>query len=1294
MNVDFNGRDVNGLIGIIISDCPLAAIVIDRDLVVQAVNERFLLTFDFDEKNVAEMPLNKLLQFADDDRERFAEAVKESKRLDFQSVIGAASNIPRKFHVSISPLVYREYTASVAYFEKFIDSDNQNPKTIFGPQIYSTFQNQHIHQHNPASGPSILTLLDAIPNPVFFKDIRGVYQGCNQAFADQIIGLPREKIIGKTVFDLGIAIPHQFAETYRHQDRDLFSKGGVQTYEGQARCPDGVVRDFQFNKAVYNDAKGETAGLIGVMVDITDRKRIETRLREREERYSMAVRAGRTGVWEYWPESGKLIVDEAFYRIGGYDNDDIENTIADWTNIIYPQDRPLAKEHIEKLARGEISYYDIEHRLIKKNGDNIWVQARGTRNPEAEDNQLQIVGTITDITERKRAEKKLKKSELKYRKIYENIQDVYFEMDLDGRIIEVSPSIERTAGVPKSMVLGHSFAEMAVDPGRVRELIERLKRDGHVEDFEIKMRSRVRDQDYCSLNAALIVESSREKARIVGSVRNTTENMLARKKLEQSEERFRAIFRDASDAMVMQDVNGRILEANSELCRRLGYSQEEIKSLLPRDLETPKYANMMEQRLEEIRGNGFAVFETELVTRNGSTLPVEVSVNRISIDNQPVLLSICRDISDRKKAERQIKESREFLNMIINSIPSPVYVKDENQNLMVVNDAFCSFLGINRTMIIGRTEAEFMIEADAQEFIEADSKAFISMIPLDSEHSLTTFYGTRKEVLIRRFAFLKEDGVKLLIGIIMDLTDRKRAERALRKSERQYQELFNSVMEGIGIVDENEIIQFCNPALAQIYEEDSPQSMCGKCILDYISDKGREVIFAETDRRRMGHSSKYELDITSAQGNRKKLKLSISPRFDENGNYKGAFGAVVDITEMKRLQEFASRAQRLETAGRIAGQVAHDFNNLLGPLTAYPELIKQELDEHSPVLPMLEDMESASRQIAEINQQLLTLARRGHYNVETLNLNEIAAMALDQIYPLPEKLQIKEELEPNLMNVTGGKSQIYRVISNLISNARDAMEDNGKLIIKTENYYNVHDYGKYQVIPRGEYVKVTITDTGTGIPEDIIQQIFEPFFTTKKSGSRRGSGLGLSIVHTVVEDHNGFIDWDSKLGEGTSFYLYLPITRKDSTGITNEHIVGGNEKILVVDDDQMQIAVTRVLLEKLGYNVRTAISGTEALEILREDPHDIVVLDMIMPNDMDGAETYEKILEIYPHQKAIIVSGFAETDRVHDAENLGVADFLRKPLTIKSIAHAVRRALDSPASKSSTAGSQERRLSK
>jgi signal transduction histidine kinase/CheY-like chemotaxis protein len=455
------------------------------------------------------------------------------------------------------------------------------------------------------------------------------------------------------------------------------------------------------------------------------------------------------------------------------------------------------------------------------------------------------------------------------------------------------------------------------------------------------------------------------------------------------------------------------------------------------------------------------------------------------------------------------------------------------------------------------------------------------------------------------------------------------------------------------------------------------EEMTGEAYSIFTFPDGDRDVIDRFDLKMNGpaHSTRFATVLRHRDGKRVDVELSGGTIRFEGKPANLVF--VRDTTETQRLRELESRAQRLETAGRIAGQVAHDFNNLLAPMVAYPEFIREELSPEHPALAFVNSIEESAQQIADINQQLLTLGRRGHYNQEPLNLNGVVRQVLNDMGPLPEALTCETDLDQNLFNIMGGHSQILRVLANLFQNARDAMQDNGILKVKTENFY-VDDVSiKYCRVPKGEYVKLTVSDNGCGIPAEQTEKVFDPFFTSKATDRKRGSGLGLSVVDAVVKDHNGYIDLSSRIGEGTSMYLYFPITRETVDGRPPEvDAVGGTETVLVVDDDEVQRDVSMKLLTKLGYRADTAESGEQALEKCRSMRYDLLILDMVMPPGIDGTETYRRTLEFNPSQRAIIVSGFAESDRVAEAQALGAGAFIRKPLTRNGLARAVREELD------------------
>lgn len=382
-----------------------------------------------------------------------------------------------------------------------------------------------------------------------------------------------------------------------------------------------------------------------------------------------------------------------------------------------------------------------------------------------------------------------------------------------------------------------------------------------------------------------------------------------------------------------------------------------------------------------------------------------------------------------------------------------------------------------------------------------------------------------------------------------------------------------------------------------------------------------------------------------------------------------------ELKQRKRLQSELARAQRLETAGRIAGQIAHDFNNLLGPLAAYPSLVSDDLPPDHPAQEMLSEMETSATKIAEINQQLLALGRRGHYTQEAVDLNELVQKVVESL-KIPPAIQLQKNLANDLFTIKGGSAQLTRALSNIIINAIEAMHFDGVLTIYTQNFYLDQPMQQKHLIKRGEYVKLDISDTGGGIDKRHLDKIFDPFFTTKTMDRMRGSGLGLSVVHGIVQDHNGYVTVDSS-PEGTTFSLFFPVNREmeEEPSEPREEVRGGDESILVVDDDPFQRRVAGAILNRLGYQVHAIDSGEKAVEYVKEHPTDLILLDMLM-DGIDGTETYQKILRFRPDQRALVFSGYAMSKRVDKALELGAGGFIAKPISMQTLANAVRQELD------------------
>ena len=414
---------------------------------------------------------------------------------------------------------------------------------------------------------------------------------------------------------------------------------------------------------------------------------------------------------------------------------------------------------------------------------------------------------------------------------------------------------------------------------------------------------------------------------------------------------------------------------------------------------------------------------------------------------------------------------------------------------------------------------------------------------------------------------------------------------------------------------------------------------------------------------------------------------------NHQGRPTGILGISRDITERKTAEKKAAeltaqlhKAQKMELVGNLAASVAHDLNNILSGIVSYPEMILWELPEGSPLRKTVTTIQKSGLKAAAIVQDMLTLSRRNVSVREVLDLNGIITEY--QASPEHEALmkdhlnvRVEYSLAHDLFHVMGSRVHLLKLVMNLISNAAEAMPAGGRIMLDTRNVYLDKNKNGYEPIPEGEYIRFGIRDEGIGISPENLKLIFEPFFSRKQL-RRSGSGLGMTIVWATIKDHGGYVDIASTEGEGTRIDVYLPATRElaeeKACAVLEDYL--GTETILVVDDVEEQRLIAEKLLAKLGYHVRSAGSGEEAIKMMASEKPDLLILDMIMDPGIDGLETYRRVIAVHPGQKAVIVSGYAESERVLEVQKMGAGSYVRKPYSLEKIGLAVRRELDRPCS--------------
>jgi len=661
---------------------------------------------------------------------------------------------------------------------------------------------------------------------------------------------------------------------------------------------------------------------------------------------------------------------------------------------------------------------------------------------------------------------------------------------------------------------------------------------------------------------------------------------------------------------------------------------------------------------------------------------------------------LSHEIEERKVTEKALRESERRYRILAENVSDVIWTVNTDLKFTYVSPSIAALTGYSVDEYLGAhlhdaLSSESKIIADeliteVLKKLERHKAKPFDLPPMEFEMVHKDRSLVSVEVKSSFLVNLNGD-VNGLIGVTRDITKRKEFEKALLRSEMKYRNILESIDEGYYEVDLKGGFTFTNRALSKIFGYTSSE-LLGMNQRDYTSKPTAKRLFNifrgvfETKR----HSKILDYDIKTKDGDLRILEMSTALIEDESGEPAGFRGIARDVTERrlaekerKKLEKELQQAEKMKAIGTLAGGVAHDLNNILSGIVSYPELLLIDLPEASPLREPITTIQNSGKKAAAIVQDLLTLARRGVSVSEIVNLNDVideylVSPEFDKLKSFHPSVDIKTRMDSALLNITGSPVHLSKTLMNLVSNAAEAMEDGGTIFIGTSLQYIDRPVTGYNQVEEGDYCVLEVSDTGIGINPDEIAKIFEPFYTKKVMG-RSGTGLGMAVVWGTVKDHKGYIHVESIEGQGTVFKIYFPATRKQKPGAERswsiEEYKGNGETILVVDDVKEQRTIASAILTQLGYSVKTVGSGEEAIRYMCSNKADLIILDMIMPPGIDGLETYQELVTRNSGQKALIASGFSETDRVKKAQQLGVGEYLPKPYTIEKIGLAVKSEL-------------------
>ncbi len=635
--------------------------------------------------------------------------------------------------------------------------------------------------------------------------------------------------------------------------------------------------------------------------------------------------------------------------------------------------------------------------------------------------------------------------------------------------------------------------------------------------------------------------------------------------------------------------------------------------------------------------------------------------------------------TERRRAEDTLGESEERYRNLVELSPDAIVVHIRGK-VIFINPAGAKLFGaVNPGQLIGKNVMDFVhpdYRKAVKERIHQTGKEGKN-VPL-IEEKFIRLDGSVIDVDVKAIPITYR-GERGALVIIRDITERKQTEEALKQSEEKYHTLIDNIQDGVFIIQDSKI-RFANEAFARVGGY-TVEEVIGKDVGELVAPEDLDIVVDRYRRRQTGEDvpHEYEFHMMHRDG-RTKILVNMNVGLI---NYRGrvaSMGTVKDITEKKKLESQLLRAQRMESIGTLASGIAHDINNVLTPIMLSQELLRDKLTgEESQRL--LNTIERSTQRGASLMKQIQSFAKGVEGERNTLQaahlILEIRQIAKETF---PRSIEIRTDIPKDLWTISGDATQLHQVIMNLCVNARDAMSNGGILSISAENFLVDENYAKMNTEARpGPYVVIIVSDTGTGIPTEVMDRIFDPFFTTKEQG--KGTGLGLSTVLGIVKSHSGFITVYSEVGRGTAFRVYLPAIKTTETQKAEEKQLelpsGNSESILVVDDEDQIREMTKKSLETHGYKVITASDGKEAIALYSQHREEIkaVLMDMMMPV-MDGPASIRELHKINSGVKIIAVSGLTEKDKLAKVDETHIRAFLTKPYTAEKLLNTVNDILN------------------
>ncbi len=900
-----------------------------------------------------------------------------------------------------------------------------------------------------------------------------------------------------------------------------------------------------------------------------------------------------------------------------------------------------------------------------------------------------VIKLHSEIKQRKKVQNELKESEEKYRHLIESQTDLFCRFLPDGRISFVNDVYCQFFNKPMEELIGFKWQPLPVDDDvqYIEEKLSKLSPTNQTVSIENRVLSGEGEIHWIQFINKGFFDRDGKLTEIQSVGRDITDRKQAEMALRQSEKDLRASQQIAHLGSWRLDVATNQVIWTEELYKMYGFDPalspppytEHMK------LFTPESWERLSTSLEKTRETGTPYeLELETVREDGSNgwMWVRGEAIKDSEGNTIGLWGAAQDITARKQVEEALQKSNFLLSSIIESPKNIIILSlDRDYRYTAFNEAHAKEMkkvwGVN--IELGKKILDYIPGDEDREKAERNYERVIKGESLFQ----TEEYGEPEnrfsyELTYNPITDEKNNVVGLTLFII-DVTDRKQAEWALRESEEQYRAVADNISDYIMRYDKEGRHIYANRAALEV---------TGLPVEEYIGKTHREMGFPEHLCELLEKNIKlvfdtggqqnivFEVELTEGPVS---LELQLSPEFAADGSVESVIGISRDVTERKKMEVRLQQAQKMESIGNLAGGIAHDFNNILFPIVGMAEMLMEDLHTDSLEYQNAHEVLKAGKRGSDLVKQILAFSRQTEHQMMPIRIQQVLSEVLKLgRSTIPSNIEIVQDIQKDCGLAMADPTQVHQIAMNLITNAYHAVEQaGGKISVQLrEIRFGRNDLAGSSIEP-GPYASLSISDTGCGIDPVVRDKIFDPYFTTKEQG--KGTGLGLAVVYGIVREHSGDLKVFSELGKGSTFTVYLPLLEKPSEIPSVEKVksdLSGDERILLVDDEEAIVRLERQMLMRLGYRVTSRTSSVDALDVFRANPlaFDLVISDMTMPN-MTGDKLAHELNAIRPDIPVIICTGFSERIDKERAASSGIKGFLMKPIVKSELGKMVRKVL-------------------